>query len=75
MTLPYGRQSISDEDVRAVEAVLLSDWLTTGPAVAAFEDAVATVAGARHAVSVTSGTAALHIWTARVPARILPPHK
>lgn len=60
MTLPYGRQSISDEDVRAVEAVLLSDWLTTGPAVAAFEDAVATVAGARHAVSVTSGTAALH---------------
>ena len=60
MTLPYGRQSVSDEDVAAVADVLRSDWLTTGPAVAAFQEHVAAAAGGAHAVSVTSGTAALH---------------
>ena len=59
-TLAYGRQSIDDSDVRAVTAVLRSDFLTTGPAVEAFEGALAEVAGARHAVAVNSGTAALH---------------
>lgn len=58
--LPYGRQSISAEDIAAVEAVLRSDWLTTGPAVAEFEAAIADLTGG-HAVSVTSGTAALHV--------------
>jgi UDP-4-amino-4,6-dideoxy-N-acetyl-beta-L-altrosamine transaminase len=58
--IPYGRQSIDDEDVRAVEEVLRSDWLTTGPAVARFERAIADFTGARHAVAVSSGTAALH---------------
>ena len=59
--LPYGRQSISEEDVAAVAAVLRGDWLTTGPTVTAFEDAVSRVAGGHRVVSCTSGTAALHI--------------
>ena len=58
--LPYGRQTIDDSDVAAVVAVLRSDWITTGPTVAAFEEAVAGIVHARHAVSFSSGTAALH---------------
>lgn len=57
--IPYGRQSIDDSDVAAVAAVLRSDWLTTGPAVEAFETALARVTGAPTLV-VSSGTAALH---------------
>jgi UDP-4-amino-4,6-dideoxy-N-acetyl-beta-L-altrosamine transaminase len=59
--LPYGRQSIDDDDVAAAVAALRSDWLTTGPEVDRFEAAVAARAGVAHAVSVTSGTAALHV--------------
>jgi dTDP-4-amino-4,6-dideoxygalactose transaminase len=59
--LPYGRQSIDESDIEAVSAVLRSDWLTTGPAVTAFEDDLSRISGASHAVSVTSGTAALHV--------------
>lgn len=59
--LPYGRQSINDADIEAVSAVLRGDWLTTGPAVTAFEDALAEYTGAKRVVSCTSGTAALHI--------------
>jgi perosamine synthetase len=58
--LPYGRQSISDEDIEAVVEVLRSDWLTTGPKVEEFEKAFAELVGARFAVAVSSGTAALH---------------
>jgi UDP-4-amino-4,6-dideoxy-N-acetyl-beta-L-altrosamine transaminase len=58
--LPYGRQSIGEDDIEEVAAVLRSDWLTTGPAVERFEGAVAEFTGARHAVAVSSGTAALH---------------
>jgi perosamine synthetase len=58
--LPYGRQSISEEDIQAVAEVLRSDWLTTGPAVAAFEESLAQITGASQAVAVNSGTAALH---------------
>ena len=58
--IPYGRQSIDEEDIRAVVEVLHSDWLTTGPKVAEFEEAVANFVGARYAVAVSSGTAALH---------------
>lgn len=58
--LPYGRQWIDEDDIQAVTAVLRSDWLTTGPAVDAFENDIATFTGARHAVAVSSGTAALH---------------
>lgn len=59
--LPYGRQVIDDDDVAAVVEVLRSDWLTTGPAVARFEDAFAGLVGTAHAVAVNSGTAALHL--------------
>ncbi len=59
--LPYGRQWIDDADVAAVSEVLTSDWLTTGPWVADFEQAIAERSQAAHAVSCTSGTAALHI--------------
>ena len=58
--LPYGRQSISEEDIQAVADALRSDWLTTGPKVGEFEDAFAAWVGAKHAVSFSSGTAALH---------------
>ncbi|MAY19842.1 MAG: UDP-4-amino-4,6-dideoxy-N-acetyl-beta-L-altrosamine transaminase [Erythrobacteraceae bacterium] len=59
--IPYGRQSISEADIAAVVAVLKSDFLTQGPVVPAFEDAVAAIAGANHAVAVNSATSALHI--------------
>jgi perosamine synthetase len=58
--LPYGRQSISEEDIQAVADVLRSDWLTTGPKVGEFEDALAARVGAKYAVAFSSGTAALH---------------
>ena len=59
--LPYGRQSVDESDIKAVEAVLRGDWLTTGPAVAAFEEDLRRICGTSGAVSVTSGTAALHV--------------
>lgn len=58
--LPYGRQSIGEAEIQAVVDVLRSDWLTTGPKVGEFEEAFAAWVGARHAVSFSSGTAALH---------------
>ncbi len=58
--IPYSRQSIDEDDVQAVVEVLRSDWLTTGPMVEKFEQAVADFVGAKHAVAVSSGTAALH---------------
>lgn len=59
--IPYGHQSVNDEDVEAVSAVMRGDWLTTGPAVAAFEEALAEFTGAPRVVTATSGTAALHM--------------
>jgi perosamine synthetase len=58
--LPYGRQWIDETDIAAVAEVLRSDWLTTGPAVPRFEEAVSKFVGARYGVAVSSGTAALH---------------
>jgi len=58
--LPYGRQSLDDTDIQSVVEVLKSDWLTTGPKVGEFEERFAAWVGARHAVSFSSGTAALH---------------
>jgi len=58
--LPYGRQSLDESDIQAVVEVLKSDWLTTGPKVGEFEERFAAWVGARHAVSFSSGTAALH---------------
>jgi UDP-4-amino-4,6-dideoxy-N-acetyl-beta-L-altrosamine transaminase len=59
--LPYGRQVIEDDDIAAVADALRGDYLTTGPAVARFEDAVARYVGAKHAVVCANGTAALHM--------------
>lgn len=58
--LPYGRQNLDDDDIRAVVEVLKSNWLTTGPKVGEFEERFAAWVGAKHAVSFSSGTAALH---------------
>ena len=58
--LPYGRQSIDDDDIEAVVRVLRSDHLTTGPAVTEFEEALTQATGAPWAVAVSSGTSALH---------------
>ncbi len=58
--LPYGRQSLDDGDIQAVVEVLKTDWLTTGPKIGEFEERFAAWIGARHAVSFSSGTAALH---------------
>ncbi len=60
-TIPYGRQSISEEDIEAVVQVLRSDWLTQGPVVPAFESAIASTCDAVHAVAVSNATSALHI--------------
>ncbi|WP_250258323.1 UDP-4-amino-4,6-dideoxy-N-acetyl-beta-L-altrosamine transaminase [Dermabacter sp. Marseille-Q3180] len=59
--LPYGRQSINEDDVAAVTRALGSDWLTTGPEVDRFEESIAKRTDASHAISATSGTAALHL--------------
>lgn len=58
--IPYGHQWIDEADIRAVVDVLRSDWITTGPKVSEFERAVADYVGAKFAVAVNSGTAALH---------------
>ena len=59
--IPYGRQDIREDDIEAVVAALRSDFLTQGPAVPAFEAALAERSGAAHAVAVNSATSALHI--------------
>lgn len=59
--IPYGRQDIQQQDIEAVIAVLQSDFLTQGPVVPRFEQAVAGKVGAEHAVAVNSATSALHI--------------
>lgn len=59
--LPYGRQTIEDDDIAAVAEALRGDFLTTGPTVEAFEQAFADKVGARYAVACANGTAALHL--------------
>ena len=59
--LPYGRQSIDEDDIAAVAEALRADFLTTGPRVEAFEAAFAETVGARYAVACSNGTAALHL--------------
>lgn len=59
--LPYGRQTIEDDDVAAVAAALRADFLTTGPTVEAFETAFKRKVGAGHAIAVANGTATLHL--------------
>src|SRR5690554_5728241 len=59
--IPYGRQDITEADIATVVEVLRSDYLTQGPQVPRFENAVAQHVGARHALAVNSATSALHI--------------
>ena len=59
--IPYGRQSIDDDDIAAVAEVLRSPWLTQGPAVAYLEQSLTEYTGAEYAVAVSSATAALHV--------------
>jgi UDP-4-amino-4,6-dideoxy-N-acetyl-beta-L-altrosamine transaminase len=58
--IPYGRQTIDEDDIQAVVEVLRSDYLTTGPKIAEFEKAVADYVGAKYAVAIANDTAALH---------------
>jgi len=59
--IPYGLQWIDEEDKEEVMKVLSSDWLTTGPKVGEFEDALCKYMGCKHSVAVNSGTSALDI--------------
>lgn len=59
--IPYGRQHITDDDIKAVIETLKSDYLTQGPRIAEFEEAFAEYVGAKYAVAVSNGTAALHL--------------
>ena len=59
-TIPYGRQWIDDEDIKEVEKVLKSNYITQGPKVKEFEESVCDYTGARYAVAFNSGTSALH---------------
>lgn len=61
MYIPYGRQWIEEDDIQAVVETLRSDYLTTGPKIAEFEKCVADYVGAKYAVAVANGTAALHV--------------
>lgn len=58
--IPYGRQTIEDDDIQAVIEVLKSDFLTTGPKSTEFEEAVKSYTGSRYAVAISNGTSALH---------------
>ena len=60
MYIPYGRQTIEEDDIQAVIDVLKSDYLTTGPSITEFEKLVADYVGAKYAVAISNGTAALH---------------
>lgn len=59
--IPYGRQSISAEDIHEVCQVLSSDWLTQGPVISQFEEAVAAYCKSKYAIAVSSATSALHL--------------
>ena len=60
-TIPYGHQFLDGADIKAVVKVLKSDWLTQGPTIKKFEEALCRYTGAKYAVAVSNGTAALHI--------------
>lgn len=67
--LPYGSQWLDEEDIAAVVNVLRSEWLTTGPKVAEFEQLFADLVGAKEAVAISNGTAALHAATYAIGIR------
>ena len=59
--IPYGKQTISEDDINSVVEVLKSDFLTTGPKVKEFEESIAKYCGSKYCVAVSNGTAALHL--------------
>ena len=59
--IPYGHQWLDEGDIKETVKVLKSDWMTQGPKIKEFEDALCKYTGAKYAVAVSSGTAALHI--------------
>ena len=59
--IPYGKQNITQEDIEAVVEILKSDFLTQGPKVKEFEEKFANYIGAKYAIAVANGTAALHL--------------
>jgi len=59
--IPYGKQQIDSEDIKAVSEVFHSDFLTTGPKIEEFEKKICEFVGCKYAVAVSSGTAALHV--------------
>lgn len=61
--IPYGRQNITDDDIKVVLETLKSDYLTQGPKIAEFENAFANYVGSKYAVALANGTAALHLCT------------
>ncbi|HMQ00670.1 MAG TPA: aminotransferase class I/II-fold pyridoxal phosphate-dependent enzyme, partial [Cyclobacteriaceae bacterium] len=71
--IPYGKQHITEDDIKAVVSVLQSDYLTQGPKIAEFEKAFAKYIGAKYAVAVSNGTAALHLST--IALGVKPGHK
>ena len=58
--IPYGKQSVDEDDIQAIVDVLKGDYLTTGPNVVAFEEALVELTGAKYAVAISNGTSALH---------------
>ncbi|MHA1516231.1 MAG: aminotransferase class I/II-fold pyridoxal phosphate-dependent enzyme, partial [Candidatus Heimdallarchaeaceae archaeon] len=61
MKIPYGKQWITDKDIEKMKEVLKSEFLTTGPYVKEFEEKFAKYVGAKYAIAVANGTAALHL--------------
>ena len=61
--IPYGRQFISEEDIKEVVSTLKSDYLTQGPKIAEFESDFARYVGSKYAIALSNGTAALHLST------------
>lgn len=59
--IPYGRQNVDDDDIQAVVDTIKSGWITQGPKIKEFEEALADYCGANYAVTVNSGTSALHV--------------
>ena len=59
--IPYGHQSIDENDIQAIINILRGEWLTGGPAISTFESALCSYTGAKHAIAVANGTAALHV--------------
>jgi UDP-4-amino-4,6-dideoxy-N-acetyl-beta-L-altrosamine transaminase len=72
-SIPYGRQHITDDDIQSVVEVLTSDFLTQGPKILEFEEAFSDYVGAKYAVAVSNGTAALHL--ANLVLEVKPEHK